>query len=185
MKATMPILRGMYKALFVAAMAMIACSAKGADKPDWKFLGKFRASDEKVGVDIFYLQSSIRHTSNKHVEVWIKEHQDSDIVQVGLSKADLDAAAQKIASGYKPPFFRINRETNEFDVAKVAALEHQADNIGVKVSEELLWEIRCVEREARLLKGVSPDGVRTKPSEWSHNSPNGIAANLAKLSCRI
>jgi len=171
------------KIVLMTLMAIIAsCFFVGnAFCTDWKFYGKFTTAPDIQNV-LFYDSSTIT-VSNNSIKLWVKIVLHSEINKCLENKLVNEKAANKIASGYRPPITKINDK-----VTDAAYLEEAANNSTVKSKAEILYQIVCDQNKFRKISGFSFNNKgaldqRFGISTWEDIAPESNAENLAKILC--
>ena len=178
----------MRKVLFITLLFTIALHHFEAAGADWKFFGGTTVSGEKMIT--FYDAESSKYAAGT-VKVWVKSIGQSEFSTKMKTheKQIIEKAAEKVVSGYFPPYSLVNKKTSYDDCIEVIAWEELANSSALQPRAKLLFEINCNDKKIRTLTGTSfkDDGdiaSSTKASEWNYISPESNGETLQKILCK-
>jgi hypothetical protein len=178
----------MRKVLFVTLLFTIALSHFEAAGADWKFFGGTTVSGEKM-ITFYDAESPVY--AGGTVKVWVESIGQSEFNMKMKSheKQIIKKAAEKVVSGYFPPYSLVNKKTSYDDCIEVISWEELANSAVLQPRAKLLFEINCSEKKIRTLTGTSfkSDGdiaSSTKASEWNYISPESNGETLQKILCK-
>jgi hypothetical protein len=178
----------MRKVIFMTLLFTIALPHFDAVGADWKFFGGTMVSGEKMLT--FYDAESSKYTAGT-VKVWVESIGQSEFnTKMKMhKKQNIEKAAEKVVSGYSPPYSSVNKKTSYDDSIEVISWEELANSSVLQPRAKLLFEINCKDKKIRTLTGTSfkNDGditSSTKASEWNYISPESNGETLQKILCK-
>ena len=105
-----------------------------------------------------------------------------------LGKKIIDAAAEKVAHYYVPPFDLVE-DVNQKQSVDMAASEAFADLAGVEPDATILTEVDCKRGMSRDLQVTihrnGQMGASDRPGRWDYDPPESNGARLLKLVCML
>jgi hypothetical protein len=171
---------------------ILAVTALGASAADWKFIGGTLLKKKSGETLAYYDSESVQYLSNRNVRAWVKAVDASEVDRLlAKEKAIIKTTAEKVASGYYPPYVLSNPKPElSFDTyMEIVAWEEAANHAEIKPRAKVLYEIDCKERTIQTLSAVTyeSDGTTASTSgvgQWSHISPESNGETLQKILCK-
>ena len=169
------------RSLLGAALLLLTTLVSAEEVYDWKFVG-CDDTDPKEPC-FFYQQSEIKKSPGGKIQVWTKSLSKKQLKQKNLSKDSVDKAARKAATGYEPPYAKINK-LNRDQRLEIIASEGAANEGSLHPISRMLFEIDCEQAEFRTLSVITDEGVpMTSPSPWFAAPPGGMTHFLVAITC--
>ena len=190
----------MRKAVFLTLLITIFLTVAGAYGADWKYHG---ASELSKGEHViaFYDNESVERLPGGNVRVWVKAITEAEWKRMSKrivnkeEKQTMDKVAEKIVSGYVPPYVLAKPEemqaleANNIDNIDIIVWEEIADSPNTKPRMKMLCEINCKEKKERMLSisVFDTDGEihsDNSTGAWIHIAPESNTETLMKILCK-
>lgn len=158
---------------------------------DWKFYGG-SIGETKKDFFAFYDSESIKKTDN-FIKVWIKAILAKDIDNLldnkKLNKSIIEKSAQKVATGYRPPYSTITPEIDFDGNVNVISYEETANHPSSSVKYKALYELDCAEQKLKVLSQTFFEKKKVPKSseivtDWQYIAPESNAEKLYKILCK-
>ena len=164
-------------------IALASILLYGAASPvEWKVFSF--ATDDGDSILLFYDGNSIKRTQDGHVTVRVKSMDATRLVAAEISKEGQARIDAKVKSGYIPPITTLTPSTSTLGGV---ISEEQANNAGVPVINQVLWEIDCTKSTDRVLSapetGKPAQASYEAVGDWEHVPPGSVSDNLMRLLC--
>lgn len=180
----------MRKVLFITLIITIALTSVEAAVADWKFYGSATLFKGEETI-VFYDSESVEYISGGTIRVWVKAigQSEFDMMMEKNEKQILDKSAEKVASGYFPPYSLVNQKTNLDDSIEIISWEELANSFEINSRAKLLFEIDCIEKKIRTLSVINYKDDRMmepnkKKGDWNYISPESNAKTLQEILCK-
>ena len=161
-------------------------------KVDWKLYGGTPAEGGARATQCFFEAKGIVREANGDIRVWTKciaqAAMDALDTKSELGKKIIDAAAEKVAHYYVPPFALVE-DVNQKQSVDIAASEAFADLAGVEPDATILTEVDCKRGMSRDLQVTihrnGQMGASDRPGRWDYDPPESNGARLLMLVCML
>ncbi len=146
---------------------------------DWKFYGGVPID----GLNLcFYDANGVVREPGDHVRVWTKCLPQEALDRIDSEKTS-EAAAQKIAKYYVPPY-AIVEDIDIDQLLGVVVYEAKANIAYVQSKTSIFYELNCSERMQRELSVNLATGYSSHTARgWQYVSPEGNVVTLLKILC--
>ena len=180
----------MRKILFIAIVFFIILSPLYSPAAEWKFSGGLTISGEEMIT--FYDTESLNYLPNGNVQVWSKIIRQSVFESkfTNIEKDIIKKSADKISSGYSPPYSLVQNNLSSEDYMDIITWEVLANYYNLQPYGKTLNEINCQENKIRTLTvTIFKDNGEIKDSkklsrEWDYISPESNGEILKKILCK-
>ena len=134
----------MRRSILGAASLLLTALGCAQEVYDWKFVGCDDTDPRQPC--FFYQPGDIKKLPGGDIQVWTKALGGKQLRQRNLSKDSVDKAAMKAATGYEPPYAKINK-LNRDQRLEIIASEGVANEGSVHPISRMLFEIDCEQAE--------------------------------------
>jgi hypothetical protein len=170
----------MPRSILGTALLLLTALSGAQGVYDWKFAGCDDTDPRQPC--FFYQPGEIKKLPAGDIQVWTMALSMQQLKH--QSKDNVDKAAMKAATGYEPPYAKINN-LNRDQLLEIIASEGAANEGALHPISRMLFEIDCEQAEFRTLSVITDEGApTTSPGPWFHAPPGGMTHFLVALTCK-